>query len=533
VNCIAIIYLIYLWVKHRFWESQYSEGEGVNTVAERLKSHAEDTLKPALNPFGALNPPGSSFGTTNTATPHIYTPASTTQYRREGQSNTASYSNPLTSNSASGREDRRYNRWFSNSDQKVSDGFGQSNFVSNSADRPHGRFSSEAFFQDPNQDEFFECHSGGSPHKAVDAIYDRRSGIRGFTDRSSGSIEVGASDRNRDLPKADLFKYEIQRHLKDSLDGSASADKRAQHMMFQLGIEESIDRWIENIRKWLGATFLPGLISTHYENLSQINQILAHYGYILDFLENFPHLVSEECWTIQDRIEYDKYKGRNLEPISLAYLTEHSLQIQPSSFSLTDPSHRSQIDNNIKQQLKQLIAERLNLESFFQISNYGGDSRLYIIKRMTSLAERTHVANYRADSGQMWNGQPWSARFPSDSQIISHLFFKMLHRHTFDQRVNSSNVMNFVISYPGTPPRYNDFKRVFFYQKNPSDQDSHFDIISGTETWFSYTGKNNLFCAIALFLHHISTKCDGLFGTNRLNGIVELVQDRQRSFRAM
>ena len=51
-----------------------------------------------------------------------------------------------------------------------------------------------------------------------------------------------------------------------------------------------------------------------------------------------------------------------------------------------------------------------------------------------------------------------------------------------------------------------------FYKSKGKSYEPHFDIYSGNELWSCIEGKNNFFCAVALYLYHIKTKSDEKLG---------------------
>jgi len=56
-----------------------------------------------------------------------------------------------------------------------------------------------------------------------------------------------------------------------------------------------------------------------------------------------------------------------------------------------------------------------------------------------------------------------------------------------------------------------DEREVWFYKASAERSESHWNVYSGGEVWYCVAGRDNLFYAIALFLHHVKIKMGYVF----------------------
>jgi len=373
------------------------------------------------------------------------------------------------------------------------------------------------------------------------------SGVGSFTKFLSSKVQEVAHKGNESGKSGKMlnmqgssFREQLMSRSGSRLMGSASSsglqpapnvNDKADEMYRNMGLEKRLLHWIEKIRRWFGSQYIPLLLREHYENLSRINEVLSQHGLVLDFTYNLPSILHRSDWTLQDQMEFDKIRGKNLQPISLSHLPEIDLSsvVQRSTNGTYQRTYQDQ------QVLVELIKERVSLERYFNIPRFGSEHRLYVIKRLGELLQGSDsLGTFKNDSGGNWDGAAWNPKLPTDSQILAGTLFRMLTNASFSASEgsslspsfadnSSSGVRNFTIEYPSAPPKGNPADAVFFYQSSAHLIEPHFDIISGDETWYCRNGKNNFFYAVALFLYHVKTKCDGKFGRMKYRDLLSLL----------
>ena len=319
---------------------------------------------------------------------------------------------------------------------------------------------------------------------------------------------------------------DLGQNLKFNLKNFEGADDLTEEFLKSLGVEKNIKRWIQNVKLWYSKQFLPLILENYSDNLTKLNCIIREYTQSRDrpwiysgTFEDEGSQVSYEESTYYKRVSLKEIQDLAIEiGCNYAQDLEKSRLYSISGQKTMDVQQASQRINFID-----LLKQRIIFEKYIDIPGFS--CRGYVLQRIRALSRSSCLSAYSSISGGYFNSDSWTPKRPTDSHILSHLFFCLLNNGnnlSFNPEVNLFNEI--VIQYPNTLPYTEQGNRVWFYQKNPeSSIEPHYDVYSGGDIWQTYKGNDNLFCAIALFLHHIKTKSHGMFLQMNCNELLELI----------
>lgn len=135
----------------------------------------------------------------------------------------------------------------------------------------------------------------------------------------------------------------------------------------------------------------------------------------------------------------------------------------------------------------------------------------YLVHRLRELSRGGCMSEFKWKGGGTYKGKPWGDDLPTDSAVIMHI------------------VCCYMDSRLPPDPHYPDGKTFTsqYFKKTPDKpviskeslciyqsgiMPPHYQVIIGEDVWDLPKGRNNLFCAILLFLRHIKTKHCGMLG---------------------
>uniref|UniRef100_G3MM81 Transmembrane protein 209 n=1 Tax=Amblyomma maculatum TaxID=34609 RepID=G3MM81_AMBMU len=216
--------------------------------------------------------------------------------------------------------------------------------------------------------------------------------------------------------------------------------------------EKKLDRWVENLRKWISQTIVTRVAS----EIDAINTTLQRLGFSdLRIGEANPSMLQQVALS----------KGQHVP--TLASLLPY-----------------------------------LDLNSNHE----------YLVQRIKELARGGCMSNFRWNGGsENYRGKPWSDSLPTDAAIVLHLLCTYLDsRLPPDPRFPDGKTFTsqFFYKSPNKPPTSKDTLCIYQTSVTPP----HYRVIVGEDTWDLPKGRNNLFYAILLFLHCINTNLGGMLG---------------------
>ncbi|XP_014669607.1 PREDICTED: transmembrane protein 209-like [Priapulus caudatus] len=215
---------------------------------------------------------------------------------------------------------------------------------------------------------------------------------------------------------------------------------------------ETLDRWTENIRKWLCQTILVRLIA----EIGSINDDLDRLG----------------CGEIK------------IGDVSISSLRQ---------ISLTRGQHIPTLNT---------VLPYLDVTS----------NQEYLVNRIRELGSGGCMSEYRWNGGGSFKGKPWDEHLISDAGIVMHMLCTYLdgrlppHPKYPDGRTFTSQ---YFVKTPDKPSKTKK-DQLCIYQSHISPP--HYRVIIAEHTWDVPQGRNNLLHAILLFLYHIRTKENGMLG---------------------
>ncbi|KAG8197690.1 hypothetical protein JTE90_001614 [Oedothorax gibbosus] len=135
----------------------------------------------------------------------------------------------------------------------------------------------------------------------------------------------------------------------------------------------------------------------------------------------------------------------------------------------------------------------------------------YLVKRLRDLARGGCMGDFKWNSGGLYADKQWCDDLPTDSTLIIHFMCCYFDAHLPPDP-----------HFPeGKPFTSKYFKKVpekvvlskdltYIYQSNLNPP--HFKVVIGEDLFNLQKGRNNLFCALVIFLHYMKTKESGMLG---------------------
>lgn len=250
----------------------------------------------------------------------------------------------------------------------------------------------------------------------------------------------------------------------------------AQELLDKLGIANKIDDWTENMRKWL------------------VDYVLHPLVRKFDVVEQFG---------LSMNVSPPPLPAPGTSTASNMPLWHSAPVVQPTN-SIPNPTPGgAPIDAN------ELLRKRHRLEKYTKV--LGATSREYLIQRIRELAKGSYMAEFKWNGGGLWKGKEWSQEFPTDAQIVFHLFCTFMDFVLPDQQsANGKPFTGKYVAISETPDLSKSSVILYQRQVHPP----HFEVVSShpTEVWQVMQGRSNLFQALVLFIYCVKQKLCGYLG---------------------
>lgn len=135
----------------------------------------------------------------------------------------------------------------------------------------------------------------------------------------------------------------------------------------------------------------------------------------------------------------------------------------------------------------------------------------YLVKRIKDLGKDGCMGEFCWNSGGDY-GKEWGEHLPSDAALVMHLFCTYMDSRLPAQPKYPDGKTFTSQHFIKTPDKPNLDKEdtVCIYQSSISPP--HFQVVIGKTVHQIPKGRNNMFQALLLFLHHIDTKEHGMLG---------------------
>lgn len=220
----------------------------------------------------------------------------------------------------------------------------------------------------------------------------------------------------------------------------------------RLGVHgEELELWIEKLRKWLSQTIMVRLV----QQIGSIDQELARIG----------------CEDMQ------------IGEVSISTLKQ--LAVTKSQFVPT---------------LNAVVP-------FLELSS----NQEYLVHRLRELGQGGCMSDFNWNGGsEAYKGKPWGDHLPTDCAIVLHALCSYMDaRLPSDPKYPDGKTFT-CQHFMKTPDKPNLTKKEQILILQSKINPPHYKVIIGDDIWDLPKGRNNMFQAILLFLHHIKTKEHGM-----------------------
>jgi hypothetical protein len=256
--------------------------------------------------------------------------------------------------------------------------------------------------------------------------------------------------------------------------------KDADYTLSKWHIENYIDIWTENMRRWVAKHVLQSLV----QRIDNVDGVLKNMGW--------DHLTT-----------------------TIATLaTGMSSLSQPTGLNNQPQRPNSLIDLQRMYSKEPIALERLALERHLAF-----EQREYVIERVRQLARGSGVASYRWNGGQKFKDIPWSPQqFPTDGFILMSLFCRFMDEKcpgeglffSSNHRYSPNSMHPFTTKYYVDIPKSKHATGIRIRQA--SKFPPHYQILIDDVVYDVPSGRNNLFDTLALFVYQIKMNYNGYLG---------------------
>jgi len=326
--------------------------------------------------------------------------------------------------------------------------------------------------------------------------YNSNSPFRGTTNMR------GQPGKNMNQMPGKLLGDEQEFPLRADQSYIKSVEEEANNCLKNLKITMEFPEWKKNCQRWFFARLIPKILDDNISNIKELNRTITYFDKNLYEFEYIMKLEQQQSRsdsipqqrstvpliTIDELLNYEEsvHKGGPLWPSSQLSLTDIARAHQDISF---------------------LVRIRRQLERYFEISGFRTfEVRAYVLERLMKLKGNLSNFTYSVDGVRK--------KYPTDTQILSNLFFTFLNAETINQTEDKQPIYRNLVFKTNSNiiPKNISNEDVYFRESTTESFEPHYDILSGKEVWKTPPGVDNLFCAVVLFVHHIRTKRHGTLG---------------------
>ena len=155
--------------------------------------------------------------------------------------------------------------------------------------------------------------------------------------------------------------------------------------------------------------------------------------------------------------------------------------------------------------------QRRDIERYYSVSSFGFDSRLYIFNRICNLVKSSEF-DIQYNSGENFNGEEWSPKYPTDSHIIMWMFCTIFQRSYRNEELNYK--IKIYYDYSKHQPSCSEEEdSPIILQTAPNDYAPFYKVISGSKELNCKPGKDNVFYAILFFLYVLKCNKRSIYGS--------------------
>ncbi|ORX82897.1 hypothetical protein K493DRAFT_320354 [Basidiobolus meristosporus CBS 931.73] len=301
--------------------------------------------------------------------------------------------------------------------------------------------------------------------------------------------------------------------IEHMIDGFIYQDP--QTVLDDLGIDDKIDAWGENMRRWIATKVLHPLV----DGMHQIDRILHENG--LEHLDcKSASYLKSSALAVSNAVANSTTAPSSGAPGSMFGSTGNNMSLFGNSSLASSQSQKPQNLFDLSQKFSHIpiTQERLKIEKYLTIPGF--DAREYIVERIETLARGHAMAAYRWETGAThWGAnKTWNTDLPTDAQIVIHLFCAFMDlampAETITAFGGSPFTFRHFVPVDGKPDAKDSIVQIKQLTRNPP----HFCILVGNKCCDVYPQRSNLFQTLALFVHYIKTESAGYLGVLNING---------------
>uniref|UniRef100_A0A0A9Z066 Transmembrane protein 209 n=2 Tax=Lygus hesperus TaxID=30085 RepID=A0A0A9Z066_LYGHE len=134
----------------------------------------------------------------------------------------------------------------------------------------------------------------------------------------------------------------------------------------------------------------------------------------------------------------------------------------------------------------------------------------YVVERFRTLAQGHGMGDFKWNVGGEIGGKPWERGYPTDAELLLHLFATYLDLQLPLSPCNSDTSKPFSSNYIAESPGAAKQRKIAIirHSLNPP----HYNLLIDGEVQEIPTGRNNLFYAVVLFLYCVKVYEHGMLG---------------------
>ncbi|GFR11367.1 transmembrane protein 209 [Trichonephila clavata] len=135
----------------------------------------------------------------------------------------------------------------------------------------------------------------------------------------------------------------------------------------------------------------------------------------------------------------------------------------------------------------------------------------YLVRRLKDLAHGGCMGDFKWNSGGNYEDKQWCDDLPTDSALVMHILCCYLDAH-LPPDPHFPEGKPFTSKYFKKIPEKSVLSKDLTYIYQSSLNPPHFKVVLGEELYTLPKGRNNMFCALVIFLHYMKTKECGMLG---------------------
>ncbi len=252
-----------------------------------------------------------------------------------------------------------------------------------------------------------------------------------------------------------------------------SVEEEANQTLKNLKITIEFPEWKKNCQRWFFARLIPKILDDNISNIKELNRTITYFDKNLYEFEYIMKLEQQ-----QSRNDSIPQQRSTVPLITIDELLNYEESVQkggplwPSTqLSLSDIARAHQ-------DISFLVKMRRQLERYFEIPGFRTfEVRAYVLERLMKLKGNLGNFSYSVDGVRK--------KYPTDTQILSNLFFTFLNVETVTQTEEKQQIYRNLVFKTNSNiiPKNISNEDVYFRESTTESFEPHYDIFSGKEIW--------------------------------------------------